>query len=260
MRRLDRAVTGLDRGGATITVPFRSWADYQISIRRGEVSMIAGPPGAGKSTLALSVAVLSGVPTLYASCDTHESTMALRTTAMLTGLAQNEVEARIKDDPSWAATVLSSKAGHITWMFDAAPSLSDLADEVALYREIQGDNMRLLVVDNAIDITHESGDEFGSLRSLMRELKWWARDTGAAVLVLHHTSEQYQGSPCPPRSALHGKIAQIPSLIMTLASPSDGLLAVAPVKNRYGPADPSGQTALWMEYTPSTMQVKDINS
>jgi hypothetical protein len=93
----------------------------------------------------------------------------------------------------------------------------------------------------------------------MRELKWWARDTGAAVLVLHHTSEQYQGNPCPPRAALHGKVAQVPSLIMTLASPSEGLLACSAVKNRYGPADPSGSTALWLDYDPARMQIKDIN-
>jgi hypothetical protein len=191
--------------------------------------------------------------------DTHEATMALRTTAMVTGLHQNEVEARIREDSSWASRILAEKANHISWMFDASPSLQDLSDEIALYREVHGDNPHLLVVDNMIDVTHDSGDEFSSLRSLSRELKWWARETGAAVLALHHTSEQYGGNPCPPRAALHGKIAQIPSLICTLAAPSDGLMAIAPVKNRYGPADPSGQTAMWMEYTPSTMQIKDIN-
>ena len=221
--------------------------------------MFAGPPGAGKSTLALSIAVLSGVPTLYVSCDTHESTMALRTTAMVTGLAQSEVEAKMKDDAAWASHVLSRHASHIQWMFDASPTLADLSDEIHLYREIQGDNMRLLVIDNAIDITHDSGDEFGSLRSLMRELKWWARSTESAVLVLHHTSEQYTGNPCPPRSALHGKIAQIPSLICTLNNGFDGLLPVAAVKNRYGPADPTGSTALWLDYDPARMQLKDIN-
>jgi predicted ATP-dependent serine protease len=221
--------------------------------------MIAGPPGAGKSTLALSVAVMAGVPTLYASMDTHEATMALRTTAMLTGLNQVEVEQRIQADPSWASQILAANAGHITWMFDSSPSMQDLADEISLYREIHGENMKLLVVDNAIDVTHDSGDEFSSLRSLMRELKWWARDTGAACLVLHHTSESYTGDPCPPRAALHGKIAQIPSLICTIAAPSDGYMAIASVKNRYGPADPSGKTAMWMEYNPATMQIKDVN-
>ena len=259
MRRLDRAVTQQDRGGAIIPVPLRSFADYQISIRRGEVSLFGGNPGAGKSTIALSIAVLSGVPTLYCSMDTHEATMALRTTAMVTGLSQTEVETRIQQDPKWAADVLSKQASHISWMFDPSPSLNDLADEIALYREVNGDYMRLLVVDNAIDVLHESGDEFSSLRSLMRELKFWSRTTGAAVLVLHHTSESYQGNPCPPRAALHGKISQVPSLICTVASPSDGLMSVAPVKNRYGPADPSGSTALWLEYDPARMQIKDIN-
>jgi hypothetical protein len=30
------------------------------------------------------------------------------------------------------------------------------------------------------------------------------------------------------------------------------------VKNRYGPADATGNTAVWMEYTPGTMQIKDL--
>jgi RecA-family ATPase len=129
-----------------------------------------------------------------------------------------------------------------------------------VYRELHGADPELVVVDNAVDITHEQGDEFGSLRSLMREVKWWARETGAAFLILHHTSEQYSGNPCPPRSSLHGKISQIPSLVLTLGADQPGLMAVAPVKNRYGPADATGSTALWMDYTPATMSIKDMDS
>lgn len=259
MRRLDRAVVHQDKTGAIIPVPFKSWSDYQVSIRRGEVTMFAGNPGAGKSTLALAVAVLSSVPTLYCSMDTHSTTMALRTTAMLTGLPQHQVEQHIQADPGWASQILADKAGHIDWMFDPSPSMQDLVDELDLYAEVHGRHPQLLVVDNMIDVTHETGDEFSSLRSLARELKFWARETGSSVLALHHTSESYQSNPCPPRAALHGKIAQIPSLICTLAAPADGYMAIAPVKNRYGPADPSGQTAMWMEYTPATMQIKDVN-
>jgi predicted ATP-dependent serine protease len=260
VRTLHRSVRTIDRGGTSLPVPFPSWADRGISIRRGEVSMIAGPPGAGKSSLALAIAVAAKVPTLYVSCDSHESTMALRTIAMLTRTSQNEVEQYMESDPDWAASVIRDHASHIKWMFDASPTLNDLEDEVNTYRLVMGDNPQLVVVDNAVDITHDSGDEFSSLRSLMREVKWWSRDTGAAFLILHHTSESYHGNPCPPRAALHGKIAQIPSLVLTLASEQPGLMAVGAVKNRYGPADASGQTAVWLDYHPSTMQLKDIDA
>jgi hypothetical protein len=189
--------------------------------------------------------------------DSHESTMAIRALSMATGIPQGEVENRMVANPEWASALLKEHVGHIKWMFDASPTLKDLEDQINVYRELQGDNPSLIVVDNAVDVTHDSGDEFSSLRSLMREVKWWSRDTGAAFLILHHTSEGYEGYPCPPRAALHGKIAQVPSLIVTLSSAQPGLMAAAAVKNRYGPADATGKTAVWMDYAPETMMLKD---
>lgn len=259
MRSLDRAVRSIDKKAMVIPMPFKSWSDANISVRRGEVSMIAGPPGAGKSTAALAIAVQSKVPTLYASADSHESTMAIRSLAMVLNIPQADAEEKMANDPQWASLILKDNIGHIRWMFDASPTLADLEDEINVYREVMGANPELVVVDNAVDVTHESGDEFSSLRSLMREVKWWSRDTSAAFLILHHTSEGYEGFPCPPRAALHGKIAQVPSLIVTLSSDQPGLMAAAAVKNRYGPADASGKTAVWMDYFPTTMTLKDMD-
>lgn len=259
MRSLDRAVRSIDKKAMVIPMPFKSWSDANISVRRGEVSMIAGPPGAGKSTAALAIAVQSKVPTLYASADSHESTMAIRSLAMVLNIPQADAEEKMANDPQWASSILKDNIGHIRWMFDASPTLADLEDEINVYREVMGANPELVVVDNAVDVTHESGDEFSSLRSLMREVKWWSRDTSAAFLILHHTSEGYEGFPCPPRAALHGKIAQVPSLIVTLSSDQPGLMAAAAVKNRYGPADASGKTAVWMDYFPTTMTLKDMD-
>lgn len=260
MRNLHRAVRHTNGGGSSLPIPFRSWTDHHMTIRRGEVSMLAGPPGAGKSTLALTVAVKSAVPTLYASMDSHESTQALRALAMVTNRSQFDVEADMLANPQWASDVLAAYTGHVKWMFDSSATLADLEDTLSVYRELQGIDPELLVIDNAIDISHESGDEFSSLRALMKELKWFARDTNAAVLVLHHTSEGFEGNPCPPRRALHGKIAQVPSFIGTIAAPQPGFMAVCPVKNRYGKADPTGSSPVWMEYHPETMMVKDMDA
>lgn len=258
MRYLHRAVRTIDRGGTVLPVPFPSWADNGVTIRRGEVSMIAGAPGAGKSSLALAIAVASQVPTLYVSCDSHEDTMTLRTLAMLTETPQAEVEKHMHASPEWAASVMKEHASHITWMFDASPTLGDLEDEINAYRMVKGADPHLVVVDNAVDVTHDTGDEFSSLRSLMREVKWWARDSGAAFLILHHVSESWNYRVAPARSSLHGKIAQIPSLVLTVASDEPGFMAVAAVKNRYGPADASGNTAMWLSYNPSTMTLRDV--
>jgi ABC-type lipoprotein export system ATPase subunit len=83
MRRLSRAIKTASQGGATLPTVWRSLAEQQIAFRRGEVSMVAGPPGSGKSTFALSLAVHAQVPTLYISADTHSHTMSLRLSVYL---------------------------------------------------------------------------------------------------------------------------------------------------------------------------------
>jgi len=86
------------------------------------------------------------------------------------------------------------------------------------------------------------------------ELHDMARKTEACVLVLHHVSEQSEyGSPMmpPPRRAIHGKVSQLPALILTLGyDPSQGLLRMASVKNRFGPhfADASQWASLFVDF------------
>jgi RecA-family ATPase len=52
-----------------------------------------------------------------------------------------------------------------------------------------GRSPTLIVVDNLMDIAIDGHEEFAGMRAVMKELKYLARDTNAAVLVLHHTQE-----------------------------------------------------------------------
>lgn len=257
MRSLARAVTHDEMAAPTLPNMYDSLTNKQIAIRKGEVSMIAGQPGAGKSTLALALALRAQVPTVYFSADSHAHTMSLRTIAALTGTDQALVEATMQEDPLWASEVLE-QSNHIRWSFESAPSLRDVELEIEAHRELMGTDPELVVFDNLIDASYDSGDEWGSLRSLLREFKWWARDTGAAFLVLHHSSEGVTGNPCPPRSSLHGKVAQTPALILTVTGEQRGFMGVAAVKNRYGPANASGSDPVWLLYDPATMQINDM--
>lgn len=258
MRSLHRAVQAVTKGGTPLPVPYRDFSKFGINLRRSEVTMIVGQPGAGKSTVALDMAMKMKVPTLYFSMDSGEDTMGIRTLSMITGESTSVVEQRLEQMPDRAAALIKQHADHIKWVFDAE-TLWDLEEEVDIYRELMGSNPLMVVIDNATDLAHESGDEYSSLRSLMREVKRWSRELSAAFVVLHHTSEGYDGNPCPPLRSVHGKVSQKPATVLSIGDASGGFLPIAPVKNRNGFQDRTGGTAVYLRYDPSVMMLKDAD-
>jgi predicted ATP-dependent serine protease len=261
MRTLTRTLSHGDAGGQALPQTLRALKDLQVDIRGSEIAMIAGVPGAGKSSLALYIAAKAQVPTLYICADTAAFTMTLRLAAMLTGRTQQEIERRISqpDGHEWVKGVLAD-ASHVVWSFDSAPNLDDIDKEVQAFEEVMGINPALIVVDNLIDVADGGGDEWGTLRATMKELKFLARDTGAALLLLHHTSEGFNYDVAPPRSSLQGKVAQLPAVILTVHNdPTRSSMAIAAVKNRYGAADPSGKTAAYVWFDAARMSITDID-
>lgn len=256
MRSLHRAVRNPDKGGVPLPHPYKAFDKLDISFRRGEVVLIAGEPGTGKSTLALGACMQMRVPTLYFSIDSGEETQEVRTLAMLTGMTTRQVEIELAADRDGGAALIKEHSSHIKWDFDAE-SLWDVEEEFQVYEELLGEPPTLVILDNITDLAHENGDEYSSLRSLMRELKRWARTSNACFVALHHTSEGVSGNPCPPRSAVHGKISQKPALVLTIGQAYQGFMPIAPVKNRSGFSDKSGSTAAWLAYDPATMTLRD---
>jgi hypothetical protein len=256
MRSLSRAIT--QRGTAAPAIPnmFTSLHERGVSIRSGEVSMIAGMPAAGKSMLALALAVRAHVPTIYLSADSHLHTQAMRLLAMVTNTEQSVIEPAM-EDKEWASETLAAH-DYIRWSFSSAPSARDIEEEVEAHITLMGQPPELFIVDNLTDCLVD-GDEFGGMRSFMKDLKFYAREYGMAVLVLHHTSEAWNLGPgqCPPRSSLQGKVAQTPALVMTVTD-EGGYLGVCPVKNRYGRSSPNGDMPTWFQYDPASCQVTEI--
>ena len=256
MRTLVRSVGRASIGGEPLPSCFKSFEASKIIIRRSEVSMFAGAPGAGKSTLALALALKTNVPTLYISADTNAHTMAMRLASMISGKNQTDVEQKLNTDVGWTKAILQ-KGSHIVWSFESSPTLQDIDEEVQAFEELWGCAPTLIVLDNLMDVATDGGEEFASMRAIMKELKYLARATNAAIVVLHHTSEAVEGKPCQPRSALQGKVAQLPALICTLGVIGTAM-AVAPVKNRYGRADANANLNAWLAFNPEFMYIEDI--
>lgn len=221
--------------------------------------MVAGPPGAGKTYMALIAAVRMGVPTLYVSADSDEDTMAARLAAAITkhevhnvaetisfGLFAEEYGDRVSSLP-------------IRFAFDPSePSIEDIANAVEAWVEIYGEPPHLLVIDNLMNCAGDGAGEFEVMRRTCKDLQWLARKTKACVLVLHHTSELDEKNlvSAPPRSAIQYKVTQLPSVVLTMAN-DNGRMSVAVVKNRFGPQDPKALNPVWMDVDFTTCQVHD---
>ena len=262
MRTLYRAISGKEVGGEPLPLTFKSLQQNEIVLRRAELNLIAGTPGAGKSSIALAIAVQAQVPTLYMSADTNAHTMGMRVVAMATGMTQSNAEQILKQDKDSAENILK-QFDYLRWSFESSPTLSDIDESVQAFETTWGTSPTLIVIDNLMDIAMDGHEEFSGMRAAMKELKYLARDTNACVLVLHHTKEGFVGTPCQPRSAIQGLVNQIPALILTIGQEIIGesiYLCVAAVKNRYGRADATGNTFTMLSFDPASMQLKDVKT
>ncbi len=238
-------------------------AAQQIKFRRGQVCMVAAAPNAGKSMFALIYAVKAKVPTLFFSADTDTTTVMMRAAAHTSGHNQTNVEQNLSSDSHYYDTHFE-KLKHIKWVFDSSPSLDDIELEVKAYVELYGLAPELIIIDNLMNVAAETDNEWAGLRAIMMELHDMARKTEACVLVLHHVSEQSEyGSPTEPsaRRAIHGKVSQLPALILTLGyNPEYNELKIAAVKNRFGPhaADGKDYVTLFVNY--AACQISDKNA
>jgi hypothetical protein len=242
------------------------WVDLaskQIKFRRGQVCMVAAAPNAGKSMFALIYAVKAKVPTLFFSADTDTTTVMMRAAAHTSGHNQVNVEQNLSSDSHYYDKHFD-KLKHIKWVFDSSPSLDDIELEIKAYVELYGQAPELIIIDNLMNVAAETDNEWAGLRAIMMELHDMARKTEACVLVLHHVSEQSEyGSPSEPpaRRAIHGKVSQLPALILTLGyNPVTAELKVAAVKNRFGPHAADGKDYVTLMVNYGACQIADKNA
>lgn len=219
--------------------PFQKWGKAQALLYRGAVSVLAGPPGSGKTISALNIVRNLNVPTQYESNDSTRYTIAKRTYSMITG-ADAALSASIIENRPQQAAVAFSKLNNIRWGFESSPSIEEMAMRGEAFRELYGEYPWLTVVDILMNVDHEGVAEQNYWR-LFPALKDIAQAQNTAVLAVHHTSESVKGNPCPPKSAIMGKANQLPELIMTQIIQNEKMF-YAVVKNRNGPSDETGAT------------------
>lgn len=237
MQTLSRSVGRKEVAAEPLPMPFTSWASRGIRFRRSSVSMIAGLPASYKTMITLNLLVGMKVPTLGFSTDSSLETVRARLLAIASERPTEETERWPFSQPAKAAELLGSY-DFLKFNFRPDPTLDDIWGESEAYAEAHGRWPEQIAVDIVSDVAYDTGDEWATLRDLMRQSKVLARETGAHVLLVHHASDSPATKrPCPRRSDIHGKVAAIPELIITCGMDDQGQLRVAVVKNRHAKAD-----------------------
>lgn len=264
MLTLARALSSKGDAGEPLPAVFHCLAREGVHVRRGQLTLIAAAPGVGKSLLSLTLAVKSGVPALYFSADTDQATMSNRATAMVTGWRVEDIELAAAQGLTETLNAQLEKVENIRLDFAASPTLTDLEECLRAFEMVYGEFPSLVVIDNVTNVDNESGEGgFTGLESTFDFLHEMARETGAAFVLLHHVTGDYDDGTKPvPLSGLRGKVSKVPELILTLhrvSGDSDSgnrLLGISPVKNRTGKSDPSGCWYMTVEVDLERMGVR----
>lgn len=255
MLRLSQARRKDSDAGRPIENPFSIIHSTESHIRRGSLSIIAGGPGTGKTALLHNIIQRGNgkdgddkrVNTcLYFSADSDANTIFKRAVAIETGWEQSEVERLLREGrQAELDAIVDQAAGHFEWTFRSSPDDSDVYNQVEGYLTKYGAYPEIICMDNVKNgYFTQAGGEFEALEGNCEFLHELAKETGAAVVGLHHVvGEAEDGTKPIPMSGLRGKISKTPATIWTLHR-TPNHVNISPVKNRNGRADASGAWVL----------------
>lgn len=197
------------------------------------------------------------LPTLYFSADSDATTMFTRSAAMATGYEMGEVERLMEEGgQEMLEERVRQASAHVQYSFQSTLDYDAIEDELQAYALVHGSWPQVIVADNLMNIDSGFEDEFRGLGEASFFLLNIARDTGAAVIALHHVGGEHEGGGAPiPLSGLRGKVSKLPALILTLHR-ADGM-RVSVVKNRSGKADPSGNYGVSLRADLARMTITD---
>jgi len=250
----------LDRRGAAGTplpAVFPRLQKAGCEICRSQLSLVVGPPSAGKSLLTMNLLARMGVPALAFLLDTNETTAGARFASILTGDDFRAVKSAIIEGSGKAyQDRLAAEMGNVRVVFHA-PGPEDVEREVKAYEQRYGLPPDCILVDNLGNQTSGYENEWTMLKALTLEYDQLARKTQSAIIACHHTTDLESAEPAQ-RTKILGKIAQYPRLILSCGyNDRTSEFKVAIVKNTEGKTDASALHPVVLYADPSRMLLSE---
>lgn len=230
---------------------------YQKNVypRQGHLIMIVGRSGSMKSTTALFMAEKWGKSTLYLSADMSASQATLKLAALREQKNVDEVEQALLTGDA-ERYIESLERSKIRFSFKSPIAWKDVMDEINVWVTLHNAYPEVIVVDNIMDV-EDSDSDYQAQMFAMQVFSDLSRLTGATIVVLAHASEKNQFTAGeynrpPSRNQIKNSLTEKPELILGVAaSVETSDLYLAPLKNRMGFADPTGNNFAKLHVDPA---------
>lgn len=247
------------RGSAGVPLPtvYPSLEQRGANICRSMVTLVVGPPSAGKSLLTMNLLAKMGVPALAFLLDTNELTASARFASILTEHDFGHIKTKIIDgDGDYYHDALLNKASHVQASF-YAPSADDVRLEMEAFEQRYGLPPEVVLIDNLGNQAGQFDNEWAVLKALTLEYDALAKESQSAIICTAHTTDLASCEPAA-RDKILGKVAQYPRLILSVAfDPDTGEYKIAVVKNTEGPTDVKALRPIVFPCDPARMMLVD---
>lgn len=225
-------VRRLTHRGEPVPLPWPSLADH-LTPERGQLHLLIGAPGVGKSTWALEYALhlaKKDEPVLYLSLDTPVADQAARLVANLRGHQVSVVKQTIYGQAAW----LANQDLPIRFS-DVGMGPEDLDELIDAEVQWFGREPVLMIVDNAGDLV-EGEDDPAKFSMVFRTLRDIALRRSMVVLALNHI-KRGPGADGDKRPSMADSLyagERPASSVMGVWLPAPGKVAVSVLKHRHG--------------------------